>query len=101
MPQIFAAVMIVDDCGTKNCYQNSLSLWQLQNWKPFKILGREIDSETVGSPTQAKIYGAPSTYGRLLGSSWWSELLQNTIDAIIAMVSLTCGGSKIVYDEVS
>ncbi len=42
--QIFAAIMFVDDCGTKNPNQNSLSLWQRQNWKPVKILGREINS---------------------------------------------------------
>ena len=54
--QIFAAIMFVDDCGTKNPNQNSLSLWQRQNWKPVKILGREINSaaqhkqKSMGSP---------------------------------------------------
>ncbi len=49
--QIFAAIMFVDDGGTKNPYQISLSLWWRQNWKPVKILGREINSEANGSPT--------------------------------------------------
>ncbi len=54
--QIFAAIMFVDDCGTKNPFQNSLSLWRRQNWKPVKILGREINSaaqhkqKSMGSP---------------------------------------------------
>ncbi len=58
--QIFAAIMFVDDCGTKNLYQNSLSLWRRQNWKPVKILGREINSaaqhkqKSMGSPVQWK-----------------------------------------------
>ncbi len=48
--------MFVDDCGTKNPYQNNLSLWRRQNWKPVKILGREINSaaqhkqKSIGSP---------------------------------------------------
>jgi hypothetical protein len=62
--QIFAAIMFVDDCGTKNPYQNSLSLWQRQNWKPVKILGWEINFEAIGSPKQAKVYGAPSNWWR-------------------------------------
>ena len=54
--QIFAAIMFVDDCGTKNPYQNSLSLWRRQNWKPVTILGREINlpaqhkQKSMGSP---------------------------------------------------
>ena len=59
--QIFAAIMFVDDCGMKKPYQNSLSLWRRQNWKPVKILGREINSKVVDSPNQAKICAAHST----------------------------------------
>ncbi len=58
--QIFAAIMFFDDCETKNPCQNSLSLWRRQNWKLVKILGREINFEAVGSPTQAKIVRAHS-----------------------------------------
>ncbi len=53
--------MFVDDCGTKNLYQNSLSLWRRQNWKPVKILGREINSaaqhkqKSMGSPVYLNV----------------------------------------------
>jgi hypothetical protein len=62
MSQIFAAIMFVDDCGTKNPYQNSLSLWWQQNWKLIKILGREINSKAVSNPTLAKIVWAQSIF---------------------------------------
>ncbi len=58
--KIFAAIRLVDAYGTKNSYQNSMSLWQRENWKPVKILGREINFEAIGSPTQAKVCGGPS-----------------------------------------
>jgi hypothetical protein len=58
--KIFAARRFVDAYGTKNPYQNSRSLWRRENWKPVKILGREINFEAIGSPTQAKVYGGPS-----------------------------------------
>jgi hypothetical protein len=32
-----------------------------KNWEPVEILGREINSEAVGSLTQANVYGDPST----------------------------------------
>jgi hypothetical protein len=58
--QIFAAIRFIDAYGTKNPYQSSLSLWGRENWKPVEILGREINSEAVGSLTQANVYGDPS-----------------------------------------
>ncbi len=65
--KIFAAIRFVNAYGTKNPYQSSWSLWQRENWKPVQILGRAINSKIVGSPTQAKLYGAPST------CSWASQ----------------------------
>jgi hypothetical protein len=56
----FCCDEFVDDCGTKNPYQNCLTLWRRENWKPVKILGREINSEVANSLTHAKVVWAHS-----------------------------------------
>jgi hypothetical protein len=60
--QIFAAVMFVDDCGTKNPLSEQLVSMRAAKLKAVKILGREINFVAIGSPTQAKVYGEPGTY---------------------------------------
>ena len=72
--QIFAAIRFVDAYGTKNPSQRSLPLWGRENWKPVEILGREINSEAVGSLTQANVYGDHST---LLVWKKWTKIVWN------------------------
>ncbi len=97
--QIFAAIMFVDDCGTKNPYQNSLSLCRRQNWKPVKILGREIDSaaqhkqKSMGSPVCWTVWAHIQfrTYiivlQIVLPSKWWINcfkycLIRNSLSTL-------------------
>ncbi len=50
----------VDDCGTTNPLSVQHVSMTAGKLKAVKIFGREINFEAIGSPTLAKVYGAPS-----------------------------------------
>ncbi len=50
--KIFVAIRFIDAYGTKNPYQNSMSLCCRINWKLINILGREINSKVLSNHWQ-------------------------------------------------
>jgi hypothetical protein len=59
---IFAAIMFEDDCGTKNPIRTACLYDGGKIESPLRFWEREINCEAVGSPTQAKVFGALSVF---------------------------------------